>query len=83
MQAIFPQQLDSNGGFDAAASMRRIGGPIVMDKQRQGLHLRILVDHSAVEVFTGAGEALTTRFASSTDGFYVLHLLEQSDCEAL
>ena len=62
MQAIFPQRLDSKGSFDAAASMRRIGGPIVMDKQRQEVHLRILVDHSAVEVFTDAGEALTTRF---------------------
>ena len=83
MQALFPQQLDSNGNFDAAASMRRIGGPIVMDKQRQGVQLRILVDHSAVEVYTGAGEALTTRFESSTDEFQVLHLLEQNDCEAL
>ena len=62
MQAIFPPQIDSKGSFDAAASMRRIGGPIVMDKQRQEVHLRILVDQSAVEVFTGAGEALTTRF---------------------
>lgn len=62
MQATYPQHLDGKGSFDAAASMRRIGGPIMMDKQRQEAHLRILVDHSAVEVFTGAGEALTTRF---------------------
>lgn len=61
LQATYPQHLDGKGSFDAAASMRRIGGPIMMDKQRQEVHLRILVDHSAVEVFTGAGEALTTR----------------------
>eukprot|EP00891_Asterochloris_glomerata_P002760 jgi/Astpho2/2760/Aster-x0127 len=56
VQATYPQHLDGKGSFDAAASMRRIGGPIMMDKQRQEAHLRILVDHSAVEVFTGFTE---------------------------
>lgn len=37
-----------------------MGGPLSM-RSRDPLHLRILLDHSALEVFTGTGEVLSTR----------------------
>lgn len=39
---------------------RRVGGPLAM-QQNDVLHLRIFIDHSCVEVFTGSGEVLSTR----------------------
>lgn len=39
---------------------RRVGGPLAM-QPNDVLHLRILIDHSCVEVFTGSGEVLSTR----------------------
>lgn len=39
---------------------RRVGGPLAMQED-DVLHLRILIDHSCVEVFTGTGEVLSTR----------------------
>jgi len=55
-----------NVGEDAAAAPpqmpepRRVGGPLLM-RPADKLHLRIFVDHSCVEVFTGTGEVLSTR----------------------
>jgi hypothetical protein len=40
---------------------RRVGGPLRLRPGSDILHLRILVDHSCVEVFTGTGEVLSTR----------------------
>lgn len=39
---------------------RRVGGPLLM-RPSDLLHLRVLVDHSCIEVFTGTGEVLSTR----------------------
>lgn len=39
---------------------RRVGGPLLM-RPSDRLHLRIFVDHSCIEVFTGTGEVLSTR----------------------
>lgn len=39
---------------------RRVGGPLLMNPLDR-LHLRIIVDHSCVEVYTGTGEVLSTR----------------------
>ena len=39
---------------------RRVGGPLLM-RPSDKLHLRIFVDHSCIEVFTGTGEVLSTR----------------------
>lgn len=39
---------------------RRVGGPLLL-RPRDALHLRIIVDHSCVEVYTGTGEVLSTR----------------------
>ena len=39
---------------------RRVGGGLRMNPADK-LHLRIIVDHSCVEVFTGTGEVLSTR----------------------
>lgn len=39
---------------------RRVGGPLLM-RPSDMLHLRVLVDHSCIEVFTGTGEVLSTR----------------------
>ncbi|EFN52585.1 hypothetical protein CHLNCDRAFT_58794 [Chlorella variabilis] len=40
---------------------RRVGGPLPLMRPADPLHLRILVDHSCIEVYTGTGEALSTR----------------------
>lgn len=50
---------------EASAAMekqepRRVGGPLSMS-QLENLHLRVIVDHSCVEVYTGSGEVLSTR----------------------
>ena len=47
-------------GAPAHAEPRRVGGPLAMTST-QTLHLRIFVDHSSIEVFTGTGECLSTR----------------------
>lgn len=39
---------------------RRVGGPLLMQPD-DVLHLRIIVDHSCIEVYTGTGEVLSTR----------------------
>lgn len=39
---------------------RRVGGPLLM-QPNDVLHLRIIVDHSCIEVYTGTGEVLSTR----------------------
>lgn len=57
---IFGTQWDRNTlsfGWDSVS--KRIGGPIEISEDT--VQLRVLIDHSAVEIFTGAGETLTTR----------------------
>ncbi|KAL4855527.1 Acid beta-fructofuranosidase 4 [Chlorella vulgaris] len=44
-----------------AVEPRRVGGPLPQMHPGDVLHLRILVDHSCVEVYTGTGEVLSTR----------------------
>jgi hypothetical protein len=44
----------------AAPEPRRVGGPLRMHPSDR-LHLRVIVDHSCVEVYTGTGEVLSTR----------------------
>ena len=62
-QAAYPQKLDPDTMvFDHAAPMRRVGGRIRTDSG--AVTLRVLGDHSLVEVFTGCGRALGTRCAS-------------------
>ena len=62
MQAAYPQSLAKDTlVFDHGAPMRRIGGQI--DTSSGSVQLRILVDHSLVEVFTKCGRALSTRWA--------------------
>lgn len=43
-----------------APEPRRVGGPLLM-RPSDRLHLRIIVDHSCIEVYTGTGEVLSTR----------------------
>ncbi len=47
-------------GVQAHAEPKRVGGSLAMEPN-QALHLRIFVDHSSIEVFTGTGECLSTR----------------------
>ncbi len=47
--------------FDPNRVVKTIGGPILLPEDRQSLQLRILIDHSLVEVFTEFGQTLTTR----------------------
>ncbi len=41
-------------------TLRRVGGPTELEYGRD-VHLRVLMDHSCIEVFTGSGEVLSTR----------------------
>lgn len=41
--------------------MRRVGGPTELAAGTDTCHLRVLMDHSCIEVFTGTGEVLSTR----------------------
>mgnify|MGYP001811017565 CR=1 FL=1 len=35
---------------------RRVGGPLPLQQGNHPIHLRVIVDHSCVEVYTGTGE---------------------------
>jgi hypothetical protein len=41
--------------------VRRVGGPTELAPGTDTCHLRVLMDHSCIEVFTGTGEVLSTR----------------------
>ena len=60
VQVVFFTRLTDSMAPDWASATKRVGGQIRLDVAG-GLKLRVLVDHSAVEVFTGGGEVLTTR----------------------
>ncbi len=72
-QVAYPTALDPvTLAFDWDACHRRVGGeltPLAVPGECEqtesdgAVALRILVDHSAVEVFTGNGQALATRCA--------------------
>ncbi|BDA48086.1 Fructan 6-exohydrolase [Coccomyxa sp. Obi] len=60
LEVIFSTQWDRNAlsfGWDSVS--KRVGGPIQIHEH--AVQLRVMVDHSAVEIFTGSGETLTTR----------------------
>ncbi|KFM23987.1 Beta-fructofuranosidase, insoluble isoenzyme CWINV6 [Auxenochlorella protothecoides] len=52
-------------GGAGRGELRRVGGPLAM-RSNDALHLRILLDHSCLEVFTGTGEVLSTRVYRGT-----------------
>lgn len=56
-EALNPETMEF---FLDADSSRRIGGPIDWHAG-QPLYLRIILDHSCLEIFTGTGEVLSTR----------------------
>lgn len=45
---------------DWGSAAKRVGGQVHLDSTG-AVRLRVLVDHSAVEVYTTGGEVLTTR----------------------
>ena len=47
--------------FDPSKVVKSIGGPISLPPGGHSLKLRLLIDHSLVEVFTEMGQTLTTR----------------------
>ncbi len=63
---VYPTALHADSRcFDWDAPHRRVGGALAPPPGEGGaLGLRILVDHSAVEVFTDGGQALATRHAA-------------------
>lgn len=62
IQVIAPDNLDATSGtFDAEKVVKRIGGPVTLPASGDSCKLRILFDHSLVEVFTEMGQTLTTR----------------------
>lgn len=61
-QVVAPDNLDPMSmTFDPTKSVKEIGGPIFLPPGGDSLTLRILIDHSLVEVFTELGQTLTTR----------------------
>lgn len=61
-QVIAPDNLNrSSMTFDPTKVVKSIGGPISLPPSGDSLKLRILIDHSLVEVFTENGQTLTTR----------------------
>jgi sucrose-6-phosphate hydrolase SacC (GH32 family) len=62
LQVIAPSNLDTQTmTFDPDQVVKTIGGPVVLPPNGKSLQLRILIDHSLVEVFTEFGQTLTTR----------------------
>lgn len=60
LEAIFPEHLDeATKSFDLGQPMKRFGGKL--RSRGRPITLRLLVDHSCVEVFTSTGQTLTTR----------------------
>ncbi len=61
-QVCFSTQLDtSTQAFGWESIVKRVGGEICA---AEGVvDLRVFIDHSAVEIFTGCGQALSTRYA--------------------
>ena len=49
---------------DWESAVKRVGGPVYLSKDGE-VQLRVLMDHSVVEVFTGSGQALSTRREAS------------------
>ena len=60
VQMVFFSRLTDSMAPNWASATKRVGGQIHMD-DAGSVRLRVLIDHSAVEVFTGSGEVLTTR----------------------
>lgn len=59
-QVCFSTELDSqSGAFGWGSITKRVGGEVHIADG--AVDLRVLIDHSAVEIFTGCGQALTTR----------------------
>ena len=65
LEAIYEAPQQDMGGatqdLDAEEDdgLRRVGGPVEL--QSGDVHMRILLDHSCVEVYLGSGEVLSTR----------------------
>ena len=78
-QVIAPDNLDtSTMTFDRSKLVNSIGGPVHFGDKPTSLQLRILIDHSVVEVFTEHGQVLSTRVycadipAGATRGLYLV-----------
>ena len=60
VQVCFSTQVDTDThAFGWTGVTKAIGGEVSI--AGGSVDLRVLIDHSAVEVFTGCGQALTTR----------------------
>ena len=64
LEAIYeapPRDMGATQDPDAEEDdgLRRVGGPVEADSG--DVHMRILLDHSCVEVYLGTGEVLSTR----------------------
>lgn len=63
LEAIYEAPLEPNTPQDTDSEeddgLRRVGGPVEMDSG--DVHMRILLDHSCVEVYLSSGEVLSTR----------------------
>ena len=60
-QVCFSTQLNaSTQAFGWGSIVKRLGGEICAAEGAVNLH--VLIDHSAIEIFTGCGQALATRY---------------------
>ncbi len=60
LQVCFSTELDAKSNvFGWSSITKATGGEVSVADGC--VNLRVLIDHSAVEVFTGCGQALTTR----------------------
>ena len=62
LQVVYPSKIDeAKMTFSLDAGIRRTGDKIDLNSANGSIELSIFVDHSVLEVFTEAGDALATR----------------------
>ncbi|KAK9867678.1 hypothetical protein WJX84_009640 [Apatococcus fuscideae] len=67
LEMVYPSDIDKTSlTFPVTADTRRTGGSIALDADGS-IQLSIFADHSIVEVFTAAGDALATRVYRGSD----------------
>ena len=59
-QVVFFAKLTDSMAVDWGSASKRVGGRVHLEAAG-AVSLRVMVDHSAVEVYTSSGEVLTTR----------------------
>lgn len=87
LEAIYeapPRDMGATQDPDAEEDdgLRRVGGPVEMEPG--DVRMRILLDHSCVEVYLGTGEVLSTRIYRSAllTGCHLFNSFAQDKCRS-